>query len=96
MLRATAAALAAAAVAAQCRPRTSTTDIAGLPYDLTGDDCPTHDPAIAWDGKQYYLWATDAGNEAPYVRQWCSPDLKAWTVGGWAQGDRDVGGGVEG
>jgi len=71
-------------VAAQCRPRSATDSIAGYPYELTGA-CPAHDPAIASapgvDGiQQYYVFATDAGSHAPFLRQWCSADRTNWTV----------------
>ena len=59
----------------------SPTDMSGHAYDLTGA-CPSHDPAIAFDGEQYYMWATDAGNEAPLLRQWCSPEGRRWSLCG--------------
>ena len=44
---------------------------------VLGDVEPVHDPAIAREGNQYFVYGTDQGRVPPFLEFKCSPDLVA-------------------
>src|SRR6185295_12777179 len=44
---------------------------------LEGDLSPIHDPAMAWEGDNYYVFATNRYQQKD-VPMFCSPDLHHW------------------